>query len=85
MSYYEQQPQSPANWQNQGPRQGWDNRSTASTPGQPTFNKNDVHGQHQDLTTRFTAQMKQEDPTAFGSQLDGMFSQDTVARTRLRG
>lgn len=71
MSYYE--PQSPAGWQqNQSQsRQSWDTRSTVSTPGQASFNKNEVHGNQVDLTTRFTAQMKPEDPAAFGSQLDG--------------
>ncbi|TGZ78278.1 hypothetical protein EX30DRAFT_162212 [Ascodesmis nigricans] len=69
MSYYEQQPQSPA-WQQQAQRQSWDTRSTVSTPGQPTFNRAEVHGPPSDLTTRYTAQMKPEDPAAFGSQLD---------------
>ncbi|KAI5791850.1 hypothetical protein EDC01DRAFT_717485 [Geopyxis carbonaria] len=68
MSYYE--PQSPASWQ-QNQRSGWDSRSAVSTPGQASFNKNEliVHGQA-DMTTRFTAQSKPEDPAAFGSQLD---------------
>lgn len=70
MSYYE--PQSPASWQ-QNPRTSWDPRSTATTPGGHTsYSKQDLPGQSADLTTRFTAQMKPEDPSAFGSQLDGM-------------
>ncbi|KAA8913887.1 hypothetical protein FN846DRAFT_886305 [Sphaerosporella brunnea] len=65
MSYYD--PQTPASWQ-QSQRQGWDPRSAATTPTHVPYSKE--MGPAQDLTTRFTAQMKPEDPSAFGSQLD---------------
>jgi hypothetical protein len=64
MSYYE--PQSPAGWQN--PRPSWDSRSGTTTPGHASYSKQDAQGQS-DLTTRFS-QVKPEDPSAFGSQLD---------------
>lgn len=69
MSYYD--PQSPASWQ-QNPRPGWDPRSVTSTPGHPSYSKQDIQGPSTDLTTRFTANLKPEDPSAFGSQLDGI-------------
>jgi hypothetical protein len=67
MSYYD--PQSPASWQ-QTQRQGWDPRSAATTPTALVPYAPKDMGSAQDLTTRFT-QMKPEDLSAFGSQLDG--------------
>ena len=84
MSYYEQ-PQSPASWQ-QNSRPGWDPRSAAANSNTATpshvsqYAKQDIQGQSADMTTRFTSQVKPEDPAAFGSQLDGMILPILVAR-----
>ncbi|KAI5817663.1 hypothetical protein BZA77DRAFT_30605 [Pyronema omphalodes] len=62
-------PQSPASWQQNRPGD-WDPRSTSSTPGHASSYSKDMQGPPTDMMTRFTAQMKPEDPSAFNSQID---------------
>ncbi|KAL7276528.1 hypothetical protein RUND412_000488 [Rhizina undulata] len=64
MSYYEPQPST--SWQNSRP--GWDARS-GTTPIQNHYHRPHA-SESVDLTNRITAQMKPEDPAAFGSQID---------------
>ena len=66
MSYYESQ----TSWQNQPNRSNWDQRASGSTPVQAHFPRSHA-SDPSDLTVRYTASMKPEDPSAFGSQLDG--------------
>ncbi|KAG0634933.1 hypothetical protein HOY80DRAFT_1012232 [Tuber brumale] len=65
MSYYESQ----TSWQNQSNRPNWDQRAAGSTPVQTHFPRSHA-SDPSDLTVRYTASMKPEDPSAFGSQLD---------------
>lgn len=70
MSYYENQTQpqpQPQTWQSSRP--SWEGRA-GTTPVQTHFPRSHA-SDPSDLTARFTAQMKSEDPAAFGAQIDG--------------
>lgn len=68
MSYYENQAQAQApTWQSSRP--SWEGRA-GTTPVQTHFPRSHT-SDPSDLTARFTAQMKPEDPAAFGAQIDG--------------
>lgn len=63
MSYYESQ----TAWQSSRPN--WEQRAAGTTPIQAHFPRS--HASDSDLTIRYTTSMKPEDPSAFGSQIDG--------------
>lgn len=68
MSYYENQAQTQAStWQSSRPN--WEGRA-GTTPVQTHFPRSHA-SDPSDLTARYTAQMKSEDPAAFGAQIDG--------------
>jgi hypothetical protein len=72
MSYYENQAQAQAQaqaatWQSSRP--SWEGRAS-TTPVQAHFPRSHA-SDPSDLTVRYTAQMKPEDPAAFGAQIDG--------------
>ncbi|RPB10452.1 hypothetical protein P167DRAFT_491019 [Morchella conica CCBAS932] len=67
MSYYENQAQTQAStWQSSRPN--WEGRA-GTTPVQTHFPRSHA-SDPSDLTARYTAQMKPEDPAAFGAQID---------------